>query len=152
MHHLTITPNKRIKTARKKRGQGPRIRSAFLCEALYPINKRGIEKGTIMWRAHFYEKSLIGKWVYKPMATLLWVGFLLGAAYNHATQGTIQPWALFIVVLGFILFLVAKIQVLKSGKLISFGADLTSNQPWQITLPYAAGYILMLTGFILSFR
>jgi len=105
-----------------------------------------------MWRAHFYEKSWIGKWVYKPMASLLWVGFLLGAAYNHATQGIIQPWALFIVILGFILFLAAKIQVLKSGKLISFGADLTSNQPWQIALPYVAGYILMLTGFILSFR
>ena len=105
-----------------------------------------------MWRSHFYEKSLIGKWIYKPIATLLWVGFLLSASYNHATQGILQPWALSIIGLGFILFLAAKIQILKGGRLISFGADVSSNQPWHIAWPYVAGYILMIVGFILSFK
>lgn len=105
-----------------------------------------------MWRAHFYEKSWIGKWIYKPMATFLWVGFLVAAAYNHVTHGIIQPWALSIICLGFVLFLIAKIQIIKSGKLVSFGADISSNQPWQISLPYIAGYILMIVGFLLSFR
>ena len=105
-----------------------------------------------MWRAQFYEKSWFGRWVYKPLATVLWVGLLLGAAYNHAVSGELQPWALSVIFFGFVLFLIAKIQMIKNGKLLSFGADITSNQPWQIALPYVTGYIFMIVGFIMSFR
>lgn len=95
---------------------------------------------------------MIGQWVYKAVATVLWVGLLFGAVYNQVSSGAVQSWALPIVGVGVVLFLIAEIQMIISGKLFSFGADVASSKAWQIALPYIAGYILMITGFIISFK
>ncbi len=105
-----------------------------------------------MWHEQIYEKSLIDRWIYNPVATVLWVGLLFGAAYNLVSSGKVQSWALPLVGVGFALFLIAKIQMIISGKLFSCETDLASNKPWQIALPYVAGYIFMITGFIVSFN
>ena len=105
-----------------------------------------------MWRAHFYEKSWFGKWVYKPVVGTGWILLLSALAYRYAVHGTPQWWAVPIVLVGFELFLAAKISVLRKGVLISFGATVFENASGRMQVCYALGYLLMIGGFVLSFR
>jgi hypothetical protein len=104
-----------------------------------------------MWRAYFYEKSWVGRWVYKPLATALWIGVLGGIASTHVQTGALQPWALSLIGLGFVLFLGVKLHMIRQGKVISFGADIINGSPWYIAACYITGYGLMIAGFMLSF-
>ncbi len=67
-------------------------------------------------------------------------------------SGQVNPWALSLIMVGFFLFLMAKVLVIRSGKLVSFGAPLTSGVSWRISVPYVSGYLLMISGFILTFQ
>ena len=104
-----------------------------------------------MWRASFYEKSPLARWFYKPAAAALWFAILAGVAYDHATQGLLRPWALAFIALGFTLFLLAKLQMFRRRRWVSFGSDHAREAPWRIGLPYYAGYGFMISGFVLSF-
>lgn len=53
-----------------------------------------------------------------------------------------------LIVLGFILFLSAKIHVFKKGKFFSFGTNFMSK---KISIIYYAGYFLILSGLLVSF-
>jgi len=53
-----------------------------------------------------------------------------------------------LIVLGFILFLSAKIHVFKKGKFFSFGTNFMSE---KISIIYYAGYFLILSGLLVSF-
>ena len=104
-----------------------------------------------MWRAHFYEKSPIGD-VYKWIVGTAWIALLCGAAWNHVTEGVRQFWALPILLLGFVLFLVAKISVIRGGTWLSFGATVIEKASRSMKFCYVLGYLLMILGFIFSFK
>lgn len=104
-----------------------------------------------MWRANFYEKNKYGGGIYKVLVSTLWIVLLLGAGYNHMTTGQPQPWALPILLAGFVLFSIAKISMFRQGKWFTFGADTTAGMSGRMAACYLIGYLLMIVGFILSF-
>jgi hypothetical protein len=105
-----------------------------------------------MYRDHFYNRSWFGRRVYVPFVGFGWFVMLGAAAWNHAVGGTPQPWAFPILLLGLVLFLVAKISVIRKGVLISFGQSVFDNATRPMKVAYALGWLLMIAGFILSFR
>ena len=105
-----------------------------------------------MWRAHFYTKSWLGRHVYQPIMATGWVVLLLIAGYNHVSGGEPRPWALPILLLGFLLFSVAKASLFRKGVWMSFGASASQNMSKSMSACYYLGYALMIVGFILSFR
>ena len=105
-----------------------------------------------MWRAHFCTKSWLGRYVYQPIVATAWVVFLLIAGYKHVSGGEPRPWALPILLLGFLLFSVAKASLFRKGMWISFGASAVENMSKPMSVCYYLGYVLMIVGFILSFH
>ena len=105
-----------------------------------------------MWEQHFYNKSPIGRYFYKPITGILWILLLIIAGYNHVQKGEPQIIGLSILLTGFILFLISKISVIKKGKLLTFGASVVENTSREMAVCYYFGYILMIVGFIMSFK
>ena len=104
-----------------------------------------------MWRYKFYTKSPIGR-IYKIIVGTAWILLLCGAAYNHIQSGEPQILGLSALFIGFILFLIAKISVIKKGKLITFGASAAENMSKKMVFYYYFGYLFMIVGFIMSFK
>lgn len=104
-----------------------------------------------MLRHKFYTASRMGL-IYKIFVGTFWIGLLCVAAYNHVQSGKPQILGLSILFLGFILFLAAKISVIKKGKLITFNASATGNMSKKMACSYYFGYLFMIVGFIMSFK
>lgn len=107
-----------------------------------------------MWRVdfmYFFGNSWEARWIYRPAATLLWIGALAGTAYNYVAYGEVRPWSVPLVAVGFVMMLVAKNRINKLGKLVGFGAELARELPWQDVFTYVVSYLLMICGFVLSF-
>ena len=105
-----------------------------------------------MWRYHFYNKSPIGRYFYKPLTGILWILVLIITGYNHVQKGEPQIFGLLVVITGFILFLISKISVIKKGKFLTFGASVAENTSKEMAICYYLGYFLMIVGFVMSFR
>jgi len=94
------------------------------------------------------ELSRPAKWIVGPVIAAV---LLAGAveATRHAARGVApRPWGFGVVLLGFALFLVPKLQVVHTVRLVSFGSrDMTVAQDNG----YRLGYFLMATGFLLTF-
>jgi hypothetical protein len=103
-----------------------------------------------MWRSKFYTESTIGS-IYKIFVGTAWIVLLCVAAYNHVQSGEPQILGLSILFIGFILFLIAKISVIKKGKLLTFGASAAENLSKKMAVYYYLGYLFMIVGFIMSF-
>ncbi len=105
-----------------------------------------------MWRAYFYDKSWLGKWIYKPLAGIFWIFLISSHVFNYVTEGKPQILGLLIILAGFILFLTAKISVIRKGKLLSFGPTVIKNVSGEMKICYVLGYIFMIIGLIFSFK
>ncbi len=90
------------------------------------------------------ELSLFGK----VAIVLLVVWMTVGAALNIARGEVRHPVAFFVVLVGFILFLVAKLSVISRKKRISFG---TSKMTENTANAYRVGYWLMIVGILFTF-
>ena len=73
---------------------------------------------------------------------------IISAIVNIATHTVPNPWAFFVVIIGFALFLFAKISVIRKKKLVSFG---TSYMTEGMANLYRLGYWLMVFGILLTF-
>jgi len=104
-----------------------------------------------VWRAWFYERSRVGRWLYEPLVGAGWILMLAAMVFRHAAHGAPRPWAFPIVFVGFALFLAAKVSVLRKGVLLSFGATVFENASRPMKVCYAVGWLLMIAGFVLSF-
>lgn len=107
-----------------------------------------------MWRVdfmYFFGRSWEARWIYRPAATLLWIGALAGTAYNYLTYGNVRPWSVPPVAVGFMMMLVARSRIKQLGKRVGFGEELARELPSRDAFTYFAGYILMICGFVLSF-
>lgn len=103
-----------------------------------------------MFRSKFYEESPIGS-IYKIFVGTAWIVLLFLAAYNHVKSGEPQISGLSILFIGFLLFLVAKISVIRKGKLNTFGESAAENISKIRATCYYLGYLFMIVGFIMSF-
>lgn len=68
--------------------------------------------------------------------------------YFHMNDAKVQVYGSPVLLLGFILFLIAKISVIRKGSYFSFGCD---NMGKKMMWSYFAGYLLMITGCFLTF-
>ena len=83
------------------------------------------------------------------VASLILVAFLVVAAVINITRGEVpHPWSFVIVIVGFILFLAAKLSVILSRKWISFGTRLMTTRMANV---YRVGYWLMVVGVLATF-
>ena len=77
------------------------------------------------------------------------VGVLLVGAAIRLGRGEVRhPESLWIVAVGFILFLIAKLSVIRRGKWISFGSRPMTNAMGNT---YRTGYWLMIVGILIMF-
>jgi len=77
------------------------------------------------------------------------VALLFAVAIVNITRGEVrQPWAFVIVLLGVVLFLVAKLSVILHQQRISFGTRLMTT---RIANTYRLGYWLMIFGTLATF-
>ncbi len=90
------------------------------------------------------EFSIVGK-------TAVMIGFiwLSVAAAANVIQGNVPyPQAFAITLVGFVLFLCAKLSLLRQGRLVSFGPGLMSPAMKNI---YRGGYWVMIVGAMATF-
>ncbi len=90
------------------------------------------------------EFSIVGKF----STILLILFFVVSAAINIWRNHVPQPYAFIVVLIGFTLFIAAKISNFKKGKIISFG---TNDMSKSMSNFYQLGYWLMVVGTILTF-
>ena len=105
-----------------------------------------------MWRYYFYNKSSVGRYIYKPLVGIAWILFLIFAAISHVVNKEPQLFGLLFLIAGFILFFIAKISVIRKGKLITFGVSAVEHMSSSMAACYYLGYTIMIFGFIMSFR
>ncbi len=84
----------------------------------------------------------------------IWVGYLLGNAVNYARTGEPNPWAMPVLFIGLILFLVAKVSIVpKTGfPSFTFGWSAAKIMSTKMKWCYYDGYLVMIAGFLLAFR
>jgi len=103
-----------------------------------------------MTNSRLYQTKLYRFFVL-PLLSFTWFALLAGAMIAYMYKENINLWAFFIFIPGLILFLIAKVQVIKSGRLLSFGATAAELMTKQNRFFYYGGYILMIIGFLLLF-
>ena len=93
------------------------------------------------------RNELIANLVYRFVFPLFFMVVVLMAAFlvNSPIKFTLTMLVLWLA--GFLLFFKAKLSVIKSGKLISFGA---SDMSQENRVCYILGYVLMGIGFFFS--
>ena len=91
----------------------------------------------------------------KPVKIIVGVGvvIMIGVAAKDAAQNAVdgavtRPWALGMVLIGLICFLLPKVAVVRNRQLVSFGTGLMTNQQANF---YRLGYFLMGLGILLAF-
>ena len=90
------------------------------------------------------ELSKVGKALVSGIVILLFAG-----AANHLGRGEVRhPGSLWIVALGLILFLIAKLSVIFRGKWITFGSRPMTDAMGNT---YRLGYWLMIVGILIMF-
>ena len=90
------------------------------------------------------EFSSFSKWLV-TFALLIPIAF----AGKNFIQGDVKhPALFFVIVFGFLLFLIAKLSVIIPKKKVSFGTNLMSTSMANL---YRLGYLLMVLGAILTF-
>jgi len=104
-----------------------------------------------MWRANFYTKSSLGK-IYQWFAGLFWLAILVGSAVQYIVSGEPWIWSILPLSVGFILFLIAKLSVVRKGQWISFGAESANRMSVRMIWAYYSGYFLMIVGFFAAVR
>ncbi len=73
----------------------------------------------------------------------------LGTGALNVAQGIVtRPWALGMVLIGFLFFLGPKLTVMREKKLVSFGTRLMTNRQANF---YRLGYFFMGRGLLLAF-
>ena len=97
---------------------------------------------------HNYLKTTIGKIHATIVAPSMFI-CLIAFGYEYSKGKTPIAWAFTISAIGFGLFLKAKLSVIKTGKMFSFGCDLMDQRN---TFFYFFGWVLMLAGYFLSWR
>ena len=90
------------------------------------------------------ELSLFGKSAI--VLLVAWIAF--GATVNIARSEVRHPAAFFVVIVGIVLFLVAKISVISRKKRVSFGP---SHMTENMANAYRVGYRLMVVGILFTF-
>lgn len=105
-----------------------------------------------MWRSKFYRESWFAKYIYMPLASFLWFSLLIYLAFVHMITGVPNLWALPVVLVGLVLFLAGKLTVIRKGVRFSFGASAVEHMSNTMAVFYYLGYVLMISGFVLSFR
>jgi hypothetical protein len=70
------------------------------------------------------------------------------ALYEHMKNTPANIYGFPLMVIGFLVFLIPKITMIRKGKLISFGCEGMTN---KMTFLYFAGIVLMFLGFIITF-
>ena len=78
---------------------------------------------------------------------LFYIAFILGG-YNYAKTAEVNVNGLLYVLSGLILFLVAKISVIRKQHFFTFGCD---NMSKTMTISYFFGYIFMIIGYLVTF-
>lgn len=90
------------------------------------------------------EFSMVGKF-----STLLLCLIFAGTAIiNISRQNVPNPYAFFVMIFGFILFMIAKLSNVKKNNLISLG---TFNMSANMSNLYRLGYWFMVVGLLLTF-
>lgn len=97
---------------------------------------------------HKYLETRIGK-IHAALVAPSMLICLIAYGYEFSKGKTPFGWALLISVIGFGFFLKAKLSLIKTGKLVSFGCDLMDQKN---TYFYFFGWVLMLAGYFLSWR
>ncbi len=98
------------------------------------------------------EHKYLNSWIGKAHAFIV-VPFMALALYEigmeYAGGKNANLWGIPVMILGFISFLKAKWSVIKNKKLVSFGCDPMTQKN---TYFYFLGWVLMITGYIISWR
>jgi uncharacterized protein (DUF58 family) len=95
-------------------------------------------------------ESKIRIWAYG----ILWILLLILSAFTYISTGEPNLWAIIPLLLGLVLFLVAKLSVLREpdGKLTyTFGASAQERMSRNLQWCYYGGYAIMILGFFLAF-
>jgi hypothetical protein len=96
----------------------------------------------------YIERTWFGRWIYKPFVYAGLAFFILSMAF--ALLGRSRVWLPGILPLlgGYMLFVIAKLSVIRRGIVISWGSHLMSL---PMMLCYLAGHVVMCWGFLLVF-
>ena len=97
---------------------------------------------------HRYLKTVIGKIHAAIVAPSMFI-CLIAFGYEFSKGKTPVVWAFLISLIGFCLFLKAKLSIIKTGKLFTFGCDLMDLRN---TYFYFFGWVLMVAGYFLSWN
>lgn len=95
---------------------------------------------------HRYTKTTIGK-IHSMIVSLTIPTVIIGMYLDYIQGKESNLWGFAISIVGFLLFLKAKISVIKSKKLFSLGCDLMDQRN---TYFYFFGWLLMIAGYFLS--
>lgn len=94
------------------------------------------------------ELSMPAKVIVGVAAVVFIIAAVKAAAVNASAGVIARPWALGIVLVGVICFLVPKLAVVRKKKLVSFGVGPMTTQQANF---YRLGYFLMALGLLLAF-
>lgn len=98
----------------------------------------------------FYE-SKFARYFYGPLVFIVFYLGVASLAYKYAVSGEPNVLASFLLIPGFIAFLIAKISVIRAGRWFSFGASAADRMSRQMKICYYGEYALMICGFFLAF-
>ena len=103
-------------------------------------NNRGLTENELSRPARLAVGSLVAALLVAEAAT----------ATTNAAHGIVpRPWCSLLVAVGFWLFLVPKLHVVRHERRISFGTALMTEGQAN---SYRLGYLLMACGYLLTFR
>ena len=103
-----------------------------------------------MWNGKLMKENELSK----PAKIIVGAGIAIllalsaTTAFQNAAHGVVgRPWALSIVLIGFLCFFFPKLSIIRGKKLVSFGTGFMTEHQANF---YRAGYFLMVVGLLLS--
>jgi len=94
------------------------------------------------------KSKVLGENKFSKAFEILFVLQAVPLIYFHAKNAQVSPVGFIVILLGFILFLIAKISVIKKQHYFTFGCD---NMSKAMMISYFFGYALMIIGYLVTF-
>lgn len=94
------------------------------------------------------KKIVLGENKLSRFTEILFLIQVPAILYFYAKQAKINHWGLLIILLGFVLFLIAKISVIRKQHYFTFGCD---NMSKAMMISYFFGYVFMIVGYLVTF-
>ena len=94
------------------------------------------------------KKTVLGENKLSRFTEILFLIQIPAILYFYAKKAHVNHWGFLVILLGFVLFLIAKISVIRKQHYFTFGCD---NMTTKMMLIYFFGYLLMIFGYLVTF-